>query len=130
MKMNDVFPSKWIKAEDLGDEDVLVKIAGVEMEELTNESGKKDKKPAASFVGLEKRLILSKTNWTRIAAQHGDDSDGWIGKMITLYAEPEAKSDSGYAARVKVPKPKATGGLIKPKAVAADDDAVPFDVPS
>jgi len=125
MKMNDVFPSKWIKAEDLGDEDVVVKIAGVEMEELTNEKGQKDRKPAASFVGLDKRLILSKTNWQRIAAQHGDDSDGWIGKMITLYAEPEDKSNSGYAARVKAPKPKAVGSLVKPAApapVVAEDD--------
>lgn len=129
MKMNDVFPSKWIKAEDLGDEEVPVKIASVEMEELTNEKGQKDRKPAASFVGLDKRLILSKTNWQRIAAQHGDDSDGWIGKMITLYAEPEAKSDSGYAARVKVPKPKAVGSLVKPAAAVPPPVEVD-DIPS
>ena len=128
MKMNDVFPSKWIKAEDLGDDEVQLKIAGVEMEELTNEKGQKDNKPAARFVGQDKRLILSKTNWQRIAAQHGDDSDGWIGKVITLYAEPEAKSDSGYAARVKVPKPKAVGSLVKPAAApapAVDDSDIP-----
>ena len=49
--------------------------------------------------------------------------------MITLYAEPEAKSDSGYAARVKVPKPKAVGSLVKPAAALApvDDGS---DVPS
>jgi len=131
MKMTDVYPSKWIKADDLGEDDVQLKIAGVEMEELTNESGKKDSKPACSFVGQSKKLILSKTNWTRIAAQHGEDSDGWIGKVITLYAEPEAKSDSGYAARVKVPKPKAAGGLAKtiaaPVAEASEDGS---DVPS
>ena len=130
MKMTDVYPSKWIKADDLGEDDVQLKIAGVEMEELTNENGKKDNKPACSFVGQSKKLILSKTNWSRIAQQHGDDSDMWIGKTITLYAEPEAKSDSGYAARVKVPKPKAVGGLAKPKLASAEENEVPFDVPN
>ena len=120
--MTDVYPSKWIKADDLGEDDVQLKIAGVEMEELTNENGKKDNKPACSFVGQSKKLILSKTNWSRIAQQHGDDSDMWIGKTITLYAEPEAKSDSGYAARVKVPKPKAVGGLAKATLPAAQHD--------
>ncbi len=113
MKKSDLFPSKYIKAEDLSEE-VPVIIAGLEMEELQGNDGKKEKKGVLYFKGLDKGLVLNKTNWDRIEAQHGEESDNWPGKRITLFAEPEARSESGWSARVKPAKPMPKGGGLKP----------------
>lgn len=127
MKRDDVYPSKWIKADDVTDEPQCV-IKSVEMAELQTQDGKKEDKPVAYFKGIDKGLILSKTNWDRLEKQFGPESDDWIGKTIVLYAEPEARSDSGYAARVKMPAPKPkTGGGLKPK--PADEAAGESDTP-
>lgn len=116
MKRNDIFPSKWIKAEDVVDGIDLV-IQSVKLETLQSPDGKTEEKPVCRFKGVEKGLILSKTNWDRIEKQHGEDSDDWVGKTITLFAEAEARSETGYSARVKVPAPKPpTRGGLRPAA--------------
>jgi len=121
MKKHDLFPSKYIKAEDLAEE-VQVIIADLETEEMTGRDGKPEKKGVLYFKGLDKGLILNKTNWDRIEAQHGDESDGWVGKKITLFAEAEAKSESGWAARVKPMRPVPRNGGLKPKVEETEED--------
>ena len=121
MRRSEIFPSKWIKAEDVTDEVKLV-IASVELEQLVSPDGKAEDKPVMRFKGIDKGLILSKTNWDRVEKMHGEDSDDWIGKTITLFAEPEARSESGYSARVKLPPPQPKGGGLKPKLAEPSDN--------
>lgn len=115
MKREQLFPSKYIKAEDLEDE-VLVTIEALETEEMLDRDGKKEKKGVLYFKGLDKGLILNKTNWDRVEAQHGEESDDWVGKKITLFAEAEARSETGWSARVKPARPMPKGGGLKPQA--------------
>lgn len=121
MKRGDLFPSKYIKAEDLPEE-VEVTIKSCQMEELQGVDGKKQEKGILYFVGVDKGLVLNATNFDRIADQHGDDTDNWGGKKVTLFAEPEARSESGYSARIKPMRPQAKtgGGLFKSKAQQSD----------
>ena len=102
MKANDVFPSKYLKAEEL-EEDLTVTIKAVELETLKNrETGRDEEKPAIHFREDVKALLCNKTNWTLIAKQHGDESDDWIGKQITLTVmDVEAFGDIVSAIRVK-----------------------------
>lgn len=111
MKSAEVFPSKYLKAEDL-DGDALVVIEKVVMETLTDPQTKKDsEKPVMYLKDVDKGIILNKTNWALIAKQHGDDSDNWVGKKITLtVTDVEAFGDVVSAIRIKpVSKPRVGG---------------------
>jgi hypothetical protein len=53
--------------------------------ELVGPGGKKSKKPLCYFRNVPKPLGLNATNCKTIAALYGNDTDGWVGKRITLY---------------------------------------------
>jgi hypothetical protein len=81
------------------------------MEELEDRDGEKMNKPVLYFQGATKGLVLNRTNWDRIALQHGDDSDKWPGKKIVLGTEiVTAFGETKPALRIRVPLPKATNG--------------------
>lgn len=105
MKGAEVFPSKYLKAEDLGDDEPVVTFEKIVMEEIENKDRKKEHKPIAYFKGLEKGFVINKTNWGIIARQHGDESDDWIGKQIVLFVmDVEAFGEMVSAIRVKPPR--------------------------
>jgi len=104
MKSSDVFPSKYMKAEDL-DGDLEVTIEHVAREGLKDQAGHEVDKPVAFFEEFQKGLILNKTNWAMIAKQHGDESDDWNGKKITLTViDVDAFGEVVSAIRGKLPK--------------------------
>ena len=101
MKATEAFPSKYISAADLQDNEVLVKISHVAPEEI---GGKQ--KYIAYFAGKKKGLVLNKTNWNAIARITGhDDTDDWTGAEICLYeAMVDFQGDSVPAVRIKAPR--------------------------
>jgi hypothetical protein len=78
-----LFPSKWLAAADLMGEDRIVQVKQIIPSEEVGQS--KDKRPVVYFQGVEKGLVLNKTNAKRIAKLYGPDTDKWLGKPITLY---------------------------------------------
>jgi len=80
-----MFPTDYVTAADLKGQDKTVTIATVVQDELTMQGGVKEQAWVVSFVEAQKKLVLNKTNAKLIAAHHGDESDDWIGKQITLY---------------------------------------------
>jgi hypothetical protein len=99
-----LFPSKWIKAADLGGKRVLLRMAAVDVEKV----GEK-KLPVLYFQGTEKGLVLNATNANMIAEITGTtDTDDWRGHQIVLFM---AKVDFGgkrvEAIRVDHPPAKA-----------------------
>ncbi len=70
MKINEAFPSNYLKAADLQDREVTVTMADVKMEKLGDDS-----RPVLYFRGKEKGLVLNKTNANNIASRYGDDTD-------------------------------------------------------
>ena len=111
MKTGEVFPSKYVKAEDL-DHDIDVVIERVSLEDFEDPQTKKQsKKPVCYFQGARKGLILNKTNWGLIARQFGDESEEWVGKTVTLtVVDVEAFGDIVSAIRIKLPKGEKTTG--------------------
>lgn len=95
MKVNLMFPNRYLKADDL-DKDYTLTIADVTGEDLQQQDGTKKgaflvyfKETASSAKKNgtdEKRLVLNKTNAKAIASLHGNETDNWIGKKITLHA--------------------------------------------
>lgn len=103
MKMNDVFPSKFVKADDLKGKQVLCVISHVTVEKIGD-----DTKPVIYFQGKEKGLVCNKTNFGRIAYVYGDESDEWTGKEIVLYPEmTDFQGKPMWAIRVKPPEARA-----------------------
>ena len=83
--INNLFPSKWLKAQDLPAGGVTVTISNMVMEDV--EQGKPPQ-PVLHFHGKDKGLVLNKTNAMLIAHTYGIESDAWVGKPIHLHKEP------------------------------------------
>ena len=58
MKFSQMFPSKYLRADDLNGATVTATIAKIELEEIADD----EVKPVLSFQGREKKLVLNKTN--------------------------------------------------------------------
>lgn len=101
MKMSEMFPSRFLKAEEFGvDERKTLTIKTVEIEEL-GQGAKKEPKPVVYFREIDKGLVLNKTNGAMVAELYGDDTDEWTGKKITLVTlEVDSFGDIVRAIRV------------------------------
>ena len=130
MKLNDLFPSRFLKAEDLKGRDVKLHIKGVSVEDLGGE-----RKAVMEFLSTEKQMVLNKTNASTIAAMFGDDLDGWAGNEITLYPDKVAfqgKLVDAIRVRYIASQPATTAAIEQTaqptEAPAGGDDAesIPF----
>jgi hypothetical protein len=80
MKIQDMFSGNWLKASDLkGDETKTIKEVQIEP------VGDKDK-PVLYFQD-ETAMVLNITNANSIKTLHGDETDLWTGKPITIYCD-------------------------------------------
>lgn len=126
MKIGDAFPSKYLKASDLPDgQFVRVTIDRVELQNVAGNDQPDENKPVLYFTGKEKGIVMNRTNAQAISDVYGDDTDGWIGKPVMLYATTTLFQGKTVACiRVKVPKtttaPRAAAAApSKPVAQAA-----------
>lgn len=143
-KMSQMFPSKWLAAADLNEQDITLTIQDVQSE-IVGQGDEAESKWVVYFREVSKGLVLNKTNAGSISGALGDDTDDWIGRQIVLY--PTEVAFGGKMVEAIRVKEKATrqlaqqaikraaGGGGKPapaKAAAtateqkADDDDVPF----
>lgn len=96
MKMNEMFPSNYLKGDEIRGKRLLVIIKSGQLEEMQDGG----QKPVLYFERASKGLVLNKTNGDTLAEAYGDDSDAWIGKPVILYFDPKVS----YAG-------KRTGGI-------------------
>ena len=106
--------SKWLTSMDLTADDGTTRDAAVVIEkveggEVENEAGKK-KKPVLHFVGKKKPLACGVTICKAIQGMYGPDTNGWVGKGITLYVtETSMKGETVPCVRVRPVPPAAHG---------------------
>ena len=98
MDYNEVFPnlSNSLKKEDLP-KPAKVVIESVEVVEFDE-----GPKLRLNFKGKEKHLICNKTNARTIASMHGNDTDGWMGKEIVLYNDPNVSMGDKVVGGIRV----------------------------
>jgi hypothetical protein len=120
MNREDLFPSRYFKADDLPRAGLPVKIEGVTRERIGQEQ--KDK-PVITFVNQTKSLVMNKTNYESIADILGNgDTDTWPGRIIVLF--PDKTSYAGKPTPcVRVKK------YMKPAAIAAKPQPTEIDPP-
>ena len=110
--VSDAFPSNFLKAADLNNRTIKLKMDKVNFEEIGQE---KDKKPVLYFADVKKGLVLNKTNATTIGSVHGQELEGWTGKEVELFS-------------MMVPFQGQNVAAIRVRAVA--EPAVPAAVPA
>lgn len=110
MKLNDLFPSNYLKKEDVPFPTQAV-IRQVTQDEINGDHGK-ELKAVLHFTANLKPLILNKGNAVTISETYGDDTTAWQGKTIELYNDPSVmfagKRVGGI--RVRVPSPGQRNG--------------------
>ncbi len=90
MKANELCPAPHLEAADL-DGDTVVTIQSVDFAEVGEE---KANKGIILFDEHPRSMVLNRTNLKRIIGQHGNETDDWVGKKITLYP-----SETDFAGR-------------------------------
>lgn len=109
--INDIFPSKYLKAHELKGGSPTVTIARVGVEQVRSRQ-KVDTKPVLYFTGKTKGLLLNKTmaqSVTQIAKSALTEQ--WIGVAVTLYATTAAfDKDVHDVIRIKAPASSAKEG--------------------
>lgn len=128
MKRNDVFPSRFLKADDLQERDLTVTIKDCEMVEFTDpQTRERDDKPVLYFQeqGV-KPLILNKTNFSTIEKVLGsDETEDWKGKKITLFGiEVEAFGNITLTIRVRQKPKNSNAAQLQP---IPEEDKLPWD---
>jgi hypothetical protein len=103
MKINDLFPSSFLKSEDIDDAggEMRLTIVKVTLETFEGDGGKKEMKPAIEFLN-GKKLLCNKTNAKIIFNTLGEDTDNWIGKDITLYVDENIQFQGGVTRGIRV----------------------------
>jgi hypothetical protein len=80
MNINDVFPSNFLKASDLGGKKLKLTIESVDMEEIGTE-----RKPVMHFAGKQKGLVLNKSKASILSAAFGFETSQWDGQQVAIY---------------------------------------------
>jgi hypothetical protein len=102
MKISEEFPSKYLKAADLGGKEIRVIMQNVEKEKLGE-----DMKLVLYFKGKEKGVVLNKTNSNTICDSYGDDTDDWFDQPLILFSVMvDFQGKVGPAIRCRVPTAK------------------------
>lgn len=109
MKIGQAFPSKYLKASDLGTKRHKVKISKVELADVSGDVEVPEEKPILFFEGKGKGLVLNRTNAGTIEEAYGDETDAWAGKEIEIFATTtDFKGKRVPCIRIDVPKSAAT----------------------
>mgnify|MGYP001590494769 CR=1 FL=1 len=89
-KAHEMIESKFLKKEDVGGErGVLVTISGLSQANVAMQGAEPDLKWTMSFQEMDKPMVLNSTNINAcVKACGSDDTDGWIGKKVVLYEDP------------------------------------------
>jgi hypothetical protein len=117
--INDVFPSKYLKAADLNGKTVTLTIKDVGVETIGD-----DDKLVVYFKGRDKGLVMNKTNSNNIALVFGPDTDGWLDQDISVFPTMvDFQGRSMEAIRVKAnPRPATKRPVTKSQPRRDPDD--------
>jgi hypothetical protein len=80
----------------------------------------KERKLVVHFTNDERGLVLNRTNNRTLRGAFGDDTAGWINKIIVLFpTTAEVRGDLKPAIRVRIPPPKGGNGQAAKTAPAS-----------
>jgi hypothetical protein len=126
MNLNEMFPSRFLKAADLQGRRMRLRVSHVACELLEGSSGK-EQKAVLHFAGKDKALVLNKTNALEIGGAYGQETDDWRGREVVLFpTRTQFGAKMVDCIRVEIPDRVVPE---TPNAVANNDDDGAGDVP-
>lgn len=103
MKRSDAFPSKFLGQ---GDATTPITATIAKVYKATLGQGEDaEEKTVIDFHGNVKSMVLNGINWMICEELYGDDSDGWIGKPIEVYADPNVMFGNKRVGGLRLRKP-------------------------
>ena len=132
MTRNEVFPSKYLKADDLKGKACVATIESAPYEPLKGLDGNETKKIVLNFKNAEKTLPLNVTNFDAVCdATGGSDTKDWPGQRIELY--PTRTTMGGKAVDcIRIRRPSASRPAVAapppppPSEPAEINDEIPW----
>ena len=130
VKMNELFPSKYLRAADLAGKPRTVVIDHVS-HEIFKDDGVSVTKTILHFKGSGTApVVLNKTNWKMLVAVTGaDDDEDWAGTAIELRSEKVNTPGGKIVDSIRVheaPQPKSEAPKPKKAKIVVDyDDEIP-----
>lgn len=124
-KLSEMLPSRFLKKDDV-QQPMLVTIGDIEQVNVAPEGKPAENKWTMSFPELDKPLVLNSTNMNVVGQVYGDDTDGWLGKQIVIYHDPNVSFGGKLVGglRLRAPKQQRAGTpAAKPAPTAASIDA-------
>jgi hypothetical protein len=120
MKINDAFPSKYLKAEDLQGRPATLRMGEALPEMLDGEQ-----KIILYFQGKKKGLVLNVTNAKKIAEVHGEETNDWYDRTIEIYpTETDYAGKTVPCIRIRAARAEArSGDRQEPRREAAREPA-------
>lgn len=85
MNVHDLFPSRFLKAHDLGGKSYTLTIREVTLEQVGH-GAEAEHKPALAFEKASKLMLLNRTNAMIIASLYGPETSEWVGKAVTVHS--------------------------------------------
>ena len=79
MDYKDIYRSKYMTSDDLNGRSATYTVSGCLAEDVGD-----DTKLVLEFSGIDRPLVLNKTNAITMAELYGSETDGWTGKQIKL----------------------------------------------
>lgn len=96
-----LYPSRFVKAADLGGKDVTKTIRAVKVEEL-GEGDQKKGKVVVTFDDSKKQWVMPRTCGEALKLMFGRETNAWIGKRVTLFSKMvDSFGDEVPAVRVR-----------------------------
>ena len=136
MNINDLYPSKYIKSDDIGHQRITLQVAAIKLEEVAeNEAAK----PVMYFHGKEKGMVVNKTNAMLCGHVWGPDTDVWLNQWLELFTEAKmfnGKVVQGLSVAPKLPtaapQPEAAPAAAAPQPTGGpgpEQDSLADDIP-
>lgn len=83
--VSDVYPSPWLRPEDLAGAARRVQVSGVDVQGFRQRDGSQQEKIVVAFVGKQKRMICNVTQARALAEIAGSEEiDRWAGLAVVL----------------------------------------------
>ena len=125
-KVSEMIVSKFLRKEDF-DEDMVATVRGVKLEDVGNQG---EQRWVLYFREMQKGMVLNVTTIRVLEGAYGDDSDGWVGKRVMIYVDPNVSFQGRVIGGLRLRAPKKTAAAPAPTPAAHADefsDDIPFN---
>jgi hypothetical protein len=123
-KVSKRYRKSFLSADDVETSDLTLRIAGVDFDEVVNDK----EVDIVRFADDDRKLILNAINARTIAKLYGDETDGWIGKTVTLFLDENVTYQGQHTPGIRVRDhvPPSGNGPVPQSSSRDKGDDIPF----